>query len=91
MKGSQFRKRYVLLSCENIDVMRAVEKFAVERYRARVKLREGSFLILLTNQFQKESLCSNIESMFRSAGIVTVSGTIRKCLKTMKDQIDASS
>lgn len=91
MKGSLFRKRYVLLNCSNSDDLRAIEKFAVERYRARVKLMENGFLILLTNQFQKESICSNIESLFRSARIVTVSGTIRKCLRIMKNQIDASS
>jgi hypothetical protein len=91
MKGSLFRKRYILLNCEDSDIMQAVEKFAMERYRARIKLRENRYIILLTNQFQKESLCSNIESMFRSARIVTVSGTIRKCLRIMKDQIDASS
>lgn len=91
MKGSLFRKRYVLLSCENSDDMSRIEKFAAERYRARAKLKQNNFLIILTNQFQKESLCSNLESGFRSARIIMVSGTIRKCLRIIKNQTDASS
>ncbi len=91
MKGSPFRKRYVLLRCKDSDIMKDIEKFAAERYRARIKLAENGFLILLTNQFQKESLCSHIESYFRSAKVITVSGTIRKCMKIMSNQIDASS
>ncbi len=51
----------------------------------RLKFIEGRYAIFLSDQFSKNEACSTILHEFNDIGVITVSGTIRKCKKIMKD------
>ncbi|MGC8514617.1 MAG: hypothetical protein ACP5OC_00590 [Thermoplasmata archaeon] len=79
LKGSLYRKRYVLIkedSNGNLEV--ALDKIRT-KFGSKMKFREDPYAIVLTDQFQKDSLCLYIEKELKGIAVVTVSGTIKKC------------
>lgn len=85
MKGSIFRKRYVLIYGENLSQkIRLLEKELYRIYRSKRKYSENNYAIFLTNQFYKESLTEFISKNFKDVEILTVSGTIKKCKTIIK-------
>ena len=49
------------------------------KFGSKLKFREDPYAIVLTDQFQKDSLCLYIEKDLKGIVVVTVSGTIKKC------------
>lgn len=80
MKSSPVRKRYVLVLYGKTD-LRRMEKKLSEKFSVRVKHADQKFAIFRTSQFDKDEFCSAIGRQFPEVSIITVSGTIRKCLK----------
>ena len=85
MKGNPLRKRYILLFSRDSgftrDTCRSIERATA----ARLKFTEGKYAIFLSDQFRKNEACSTISHEFSGVSVVTVSGTIRKCKRIMKD------
>jgi hypothetical protein len=79
LKGSVYRKRYVLIK-QGIEgnLEMALDKIRA-KFGSKLKFREGDYAIVLTDQFQKDNLCSYIENGLNDIAIITVSGTIKKC------------
>ncbi len=81
MKGSLYRKRYVLLKAENDGSLDSGLDQIRLKFGSRMKFREGAYAIVLTDQFQKDALCRFVTVGLKGVSVVTVSGTIRKCKK----------
>jgi hypothetical protein len=82
VKGSLKRRRYVLIAHSGAD-LRKLERALSGKHEARVRLTRGEFAVIGTNQLEKDGLCKEIESLFPDVRIVTVSGTIHKCLRVI--------
>lgn len=83
MKGSQFRKRYILIyKHENEDRMR---KDVFRIFGAKKKYDDGKYVIYLTDQFLKEGVIAFIKREYGPVTIYT-SGTIKKCKKFIQDK-----
>lgn len=79
MKGSLYRKRYILLKEEAPGGLDGALNQIRMKFGSRVKFREGIYAIVLTDQFQKDALCRFVNADLKGASVVTVSGTIKKC------------
>ena len=79
MKGSLYRKRYVLIKGENNGGVEIALNRIRSKFGSKVKFRQDCYAIVLTDQFQKDSLCLYIEKDLKGTVVVTVSGTIKKC------------
>ncbi len=87
MKGSAIRKRYILVRGTGTDEMKPSLDAILSRFGARTKYTASGYAILLTDQYQKDSLCRYIEENIPSLHVITVSGTIKKCKSYInKDQ-----
>ncbi len=62
----------------NEDLGMALDKIR-KRFGSKMKFREDPYAIVLTDQFQKNTLCLYIEKDLKGTVVVTVSGTIKKC------------
>ena len=49
------------------------------KFGSKMKFREDPYAIVLTDQFQKDTLCHFIEKELAGIAVITVSGTIKKC------------
>lgn len=79
-----YRKRYVLIKQGkdgNLEI--ALDKIRT-KFGSKMKFSEGSYAIVLTDQFQKDSLCRYIEKELKGIAVITVSGTIKKCKEKVK-------
>ncbi len=85
MKGNPLRKRYILLFSGNSDFTRERCRAIEKATATRLKFVEGKYAIFLSDQFRKNEACSTISHEFSGVSVVTVSGTIRKCKRIMKD------
>ncbi len=88
MKGSPYRKRYVLIE---FSEMKSADYLSMECRRifnTREKFRDSSFIIVKTDQFLKDQLCTFVEQRIKGVKIITVSGTIKKCKRKMTTLID---
>ena len=85
MKGNPLRKRYILLFSGNSDFTRERSRAIEKATATRLKFVEGKYAIFLSDQFRKNEACSTISHEFSGVSVVTVSGTIRKCKRIMKD------
>lgn len=84
MKGSPFRKRYVLVYSSSMeDIIRKLEKDLFSVFHAKRKFLEGSYAIFLTDQFKKKRLIEYINSKTPEVSTLITSGTILKCKKFM--------
>lgn len=84
MKGELLRKRYFLLLTNAKEELVSLEQELYGTFRAKSKFREFPYLIVLTDQFQKEHVSHYIEKNFPNVKIVGVSGTIKKLKTEMK-------
>ncbi len=78
MKGSLHRKRYVLLSCPT-SIQPKLSDALLSSFGCRRKASGEKYLIVLTDQFMKDSVCGFAESSFPECRVITVSGSIKKC------------
>ena len=88
MKGSPYRKRYILVE---FSEMKSADYLSVECRRifnTREKFRNRSFIIIKTDQFLKDQVCSYISNRIKGVKIITVSGTIRKCKKSILPSVN---
>ena len=82
MKGSEIRKRYIVLQSHKLSsLLPGLEKDLTRMFRARRKFLNGTYAIFLTNQFQKDQVISYIEENYREVETLVTSGTIKKCKK----------
>ena len=79
MKGSLYRKRYVLIKEENNGGLEIALNRIRSKFGSKVKFRQDCYAIVLTDQFQKDNLCHFIEKELAGIAVITVSGTIKKC------------
>ncbi len=82
MKGSPFRKRYILVYSSSMEIIiRQLEKDLFSVFHAKKKFVEGSYAIFLTDQFKKKRLIEYINSKSPEVTTLITSGTILKCKK----------
>lgn len=86
VKGSQIRKRYVLVIADTEDRLNLGLKSVFGKFGSRTKYTDRLFAVVLTDQIQKEALCKYVDSMIPGMNVVTVSGTIRKCKEIIKSR-----
>lgn len=80
MKGSEFRKRYVVVYSGKLsDILPTLERELSSVYRARRKYASGDYAIFLTNQFYKDQLIETVRKNFPGAEPIVTSGTMKKC------------
>lgn len=77
MKGSNIRKRYILLKANNENLNATVNDL-YRKFGTKLKWINGDNAIVLTDQFQKDVICQYIQNK-TGVSIITVSGTIKKC------------
>ena len=85
LKGSARRKRYILIRSDvGSGILDRVRSETYARFRSKEKFRDGSFLIVLADQFNKAEVISYINRM---EGVRTVlsSGSIKKLKKVIAD------
>lgn len=91
MKGSLLRKRYILIRAESdISILEYARRELYRKFGCKEKFRNGSFMIVLADQFTKDKAISHINGI---AGLKTVltSGTVKKLKKTMEAIIEEES
>ncbi len=82
MKGSELRKRYIVIHSPKFSsLLPDLEKNLSRMFRARRKFLNGTYAIFLTNQFQKDQVISYIGENYRDVETLVTSGTIKKCKK----------
>ena len=79
LKGSVIRKRYILVFWESES--EKMDKYLYNYYEIKRKYKKGNFSIYLCNQLNKSTICRLISR--KGGNIVTVSGTIKKCKKSL--------
>ncbi|MCL4312329.1 MAG: hypothetical protein M1462_07915 [Candidatus Thermoplasmatota archaeon] len=79
LKGSVIRKRYILVFWESES--EKMDKYLYNYYEIKRKYKKGNFSIYLCNQLNKSTICGLITR--KGGNIVTVSGTIKKCRKSL--------
>lgn len=84
MKGSEYRKRYILVFSRKIDsVLPGLERELFRTFRSKKKFSGGNYAIFLTNQFYKEQIIGFIKNRFSSVETLITSGTLKKCKTVM--------
>ena len=82
MKGSTIRKRYILIQADS-ENLKAVVNDIHRKFGTKLKWTDGNNAIVLTDQFEKDSICKYIQNK-TGASVITVSGTIKKCKSFLK-------
>ena len=85
MKCSPYRKRYILMNVVKRPEGDVLIKNMNRIFHVREKHRTQTHSIILTDQFLKEQVCKYIEKYPSVASVTTVSGTIKKCKKTIEN------
>ncbi len=83
MKGSAYRKRYIIVRGErnSLDpIIIAVYK----KFGCKIKYRNEQYCIILANQLNKDSVISFISGYRGNYETVKTCGTILKCKKILK-------
>ena len=89
MKGSPFRKRYVLVYSSSMeDIISQLERDLFSVFRAKKKYVEGPYAIFLTDQFKKKRLIEYVNSSSRDVTTLITSGTVLKCKKFIASHSD---
>jgi hypothetical protein len=84
VKGSPFRKRYVLVYSSSMeDIIQQLEKDLFSFFHSKRKFLEGPYAIFLTDQFKKKRLIEYINSKSPEVVTLITSGTVLKCKKFM--------
>ncbi len=82
MKGSPFRKRYIVIYSSSMeDLIKQLDRDLFSMFRAKRKYLEGPYAIFLTDQFRKNRLIEFINSKNWDVSTLLTSGTILKCKK----------
>ncbi len=84
MKGSPYRKRYILIQFADPRSCDYLSSETRRIFNTREKFRNETFIIVKTDQFLKEQVCNFIEQKINGVRIITVSGTIKKCKTNVK-------
>ncbi|MCL6090903.1 MAG: hypothetical protein M1393_07690 [Candidatus Thermoplasmatota archaeon] len=86
MKGSPFRKRYVLIYGENLQgTLSTLDRELSRIFRSKRKYVEQNYAIYLTNQFNRDALVQFVNTRIKGVTTITTSGTIKKCKSGMSD------
>ena len=86
MKGSPFRKRYVLIYGENLQgALAGLDRELFRIFRSKRKYVEQNYAIYLTNQFNRDSLVQFVNTRIKGVSTIITSGTIKKCKNEMSD------
>jgi|YelNatPaOPRAMG01_1025707.scaffolds.fasta_scaffold12914_5 hypothetical protein len=84
VKGSPFRKRYVLIYSGSMDnEIKRLERDLFSVFHAKKKFVDGPYAIFLTDQFKKKRLIDYVNSKYPESTTLITSGTILKCKKFM--------
>ncbi len=87
MKGSEIRKRYILLHSKKMTlVLPNLERELFRLFRSKRKYAEKEYAIFLTDQFNKDKLIQFITDSSYPAETVVASGTIKKCKAVMESR-----
>ena len=90
MKGSEIRKRYILLHSKKMTpVLANLEKELFSVFRSKSKFADKEYAIFLTNQFNKNKFIEFIRHGFPTVETVVTSGTIKKCKTIMESHRSA--
>ncbi len=87
MKGSLLRKRYILIRADGDNgILEYARRELYRKFGCKEKFRDGSFMIVLADQFTKDKAIDHINSI---SGLKTVltSGTVKKLKKTMEEEL----
>ena len=87
MKGSLLRKRYILIRADGDNgILEYARRELYRKFGCKEKFRDGSFMIVLADQFTKDKAIAHINS---TSGLKTVltSGTVKKLKKTMEEEL----
>ncbi len=90
MKGSEIRKRYILLHSESLDRVIVALDSGLSKIGCKRKFRNRSYAIYLTDQYNKDRAI-NIINTSQGARTIITSGTIKKCKEAMKNGIREDS
>lgn len=91
MKGSEIRKRYIVLYSSRMQaILPSLEKDLSMAFRARRRHISGPYAIFLTNQFQKDQVISFVKQKYRDIDTLVTSGTIKKCKKFIQSRRESS-
>ncbi|WP_393970958.1 hypothetical protein OXIME_001203 [Oxyplasma meridianum] len=91
MKGSPFRKRYVLVYSNSMeDIIQQLERDLFAVFHAKKKYIGGQYAIFLTDQFKKKRFIEYVNSYGHGAVTLITSGTILKCKKFMASHSEVS-
>lgn len=88
MKGSLLRKRYILIRADGDNgILEYARRELYRKFGCKEKFRDGSFMIVLADQFTKDKAIAHINSI---SGLKTVltSGTVKKLKKTMEKTME---
>ncbi|MGP6220177.1 hypothetical protein [Caldiplasma sukawensis] len=83
MKGSPFRKRYILIYKHPKEERMRRDVFRI--FGAKKKYDDGKYVIYLTDQFLKEGVLAFVRREYGPVTIYT-SGTIKKCKKVIQER-----
>ncbi len=90
MKGSEIRKRYIVLYSPKLQPMlQSLDRDLSKLFRAKRKHINGPYAIYLTSQFQKDQLISYVKENYSQVKPLITSGTIRKCKKFIVGHSDS--
>jgi len=82
VKGSPFRKRYIVVYSSSMDGLKnRLESDLFSMFHAKRKYLDGPYAIFLTDQFKKKRVIEFINSKNRDVSTLITSGTILKCKK----------
>lgn len=91
MKGSEIRKRYIVIYSQKMQsVLPSLDRELSKYFRSRRKHLSGQYAIFLTNQFQKDQFISFVKQNYRGVETLLTSGTIRKCKKFIESHRESS-
>ncbi|MCW6168689.1 MAG: hypothetical protein LVQ96_02650 [Thermoplasmatales archaeon] len=90
MKGSEIRKRYVLVYSSSLDsVLRQMDS-NLTKLGCKRKFRNNFYAIYLANQYNRDDVIDSINMIDNVRTIIT-SGTIKKCKDVMNEDIKRNS
>jgi len=90
LKGSEIRKRYILLYSENLQNILGTLDAGLARGGCKRKFRNDGYAIYLANQNNRDRAIDFINGLPDVRTVIT-SGTIRKCKSVMKKHIRENS
>lgn len=90
MKGSEIRKRYVLVYSSSLDIVLRQLDSNLAKLGCKRKFRNGSYAIYLANQYNRDHVIDSINKINNVRAVIT-SGTIKKCKKVMSEDIKKNS